>query len=163
MCHKERSVRHRTGRCIMNVLFRDTITVYNYRKNRDSGEEMWHRTVVRGVQWRHNRRELVLTNNVQGLAVAERITIDFAHDYGNDRYIPPHEFRQMQDTEIAGCWTLDASGGMDILVLGVSDYEIGADCRLSELSGLFQYTATVAAVSDNRDMPRLRNIKVVAK
>lgn len=147
----------------MNVLFRDTITVYNYRKNRDSGEETWHRTVVRGVQWRHNRRELTTSNNVQGLSLAERITIDFAHNYGNDRYVPPHEFRKMQDTEISGCWTLDASGGMDILVLGVSGYEIGTDCRLSELSGLFQYVATVVAVSDNRNMPRLRNIKVVAK
>lgn len=163
MRHKERSVGHGTGRCVMNVLFRDTITVYNYRKNRDSGEETWHRTVVRGVQWRHNRRELTTSNNVQGLSLAERITIDFAHNYGNDRYVPPYEFRKMQDTEISGCWTLDASGGMDILVLGVSGYEIGTDCRLSELSGLFQYVATVVAVSDNRNMPRLRNIKVVAK
>ncbi len=147
----------------MNVLFRNTITVYNYRKNRNSGEEMWHRTVVRGVQWRHNRRELVASNNVQEQAVAERITIDFGRSYGNGRYVPPHEFRQMQDSEIAGCWTLDASSGMDILVLGVSNLEIGTGCRLSDLSGLFQYTATVAAVSDNRNMPRLRNIKVVAK
>ena len=41
--------------------------------------------------------------------------------------------------------------------------EIGTDCKLSELSSLFQYVATVTAVSDNRHMPRLKNIKVVAK
>ncbi len=52
---------------------------------------------------------------------------------------------------------------MDILVLGISDYEIGTDCKLSELSRLFQYAATVTAVSDNRHMPRLKHIKVVAK
>ena len=147
----------------MNVLFRDTMTVYNYRKNKDSGEETWHRTVIRGVQWRHNRRELVSSNNVQELSVAERITIDFGHNYGNARYISPDPFRQIQDTEIGNCWTLDASHGMDILVLGISEYEIGTDCKLSELSRLFQYAATVTAVSDNRNMPRLKHIKVVAK
>jgi hypothetical protein len=147
----------------MNVLFRDTMTVYNYRKNKDSGEETWHRTVIRGVQWRHNRRELVSSNNVQELSVAERITIDFGHNYGNARYISPDQFRQIQDTEIGNCWTLDASHGMDILVLGISEYEIGTDCKLSELSRLFQYAATVTAVSDNRNMPRLKHIKVVAK
>ena len=149
--------------CAMNVLFRDTMTVYNYRKNKDSGEETWHRTVIRGVQWRHNRRELVSSNNVQELSVAERITIDFGHNYGNARYISPDQFRQIQDTEIGNCWTLDASHGMDILVLGISEYEIGTDCKLSELSRLFQYAATVTAVSDNRNMPRLKHIKVVAK
>ena len=142
----------------MNVLFRDTMTVYNYRKNKDSGEETWHRTVIRGVQWRHNRRELVSSNNVQELSVAERITIDFGHNYGNARYISPDQFRQIQDTEIGNCWTLDASHGMDILVLGISEYEIGTDCKLSELSRLFQYAATVTAVSDNRNMPRLKHI-----
>lgn len=147
----------------MNVLFRDTMTVYNYRKNKDSGEETWHRTVIRGVQWSHNRRELVSSNNVQELSVAERITIDFGHNYGNARYISPDQFRQIQDTEIGNCWTLDASHGMDILVLGISEYEIGTDCKLSELSRLFQYAATVTAVSDNRNMPRLKHIKVVAK
>ncbi len=147
----------------MNVLFRDTMTVYNYRKNKDSGEETWHRTVVKGVQWRHNRRELVTSHNVQELSVAERITIDFKRNYGNAQYISPDIFRQMQDTEIEDCWTLDASKGMDILVLGISDYEIGTDCKLSELSSLFQYAATVIAVSDNRHMPRLKHIKVVAK
>ena len=139
------------------------MTVYNYRKNKDSGEETWHRTVIRGVQWRHNRRELVSSNNVQELSVAERITIDFGHNYGNARYISPDQFRQIQDTEIGNCWTLDASHGMDILVLGISEYEIGTDCKLSELSRLFQYAATVTAVSDNRNMPRLKHIKVVAK
>ena len=147
----------------MNVLFRDTMTVYNYRKNKDSGEETWHRTVIRGVQWRHIRRELVSSNNVQELSVAERITIDFGHNYGNARYISPDQFRQIQDTEIGNCWTLDASHGMDILVLGISEYEIGTDCKLSELSRLFQYAATVTAVSDNRNMRRLKHIKVVAK
>ncbi len=71
----------------MNVLFRDTMTVYNYRKNKDSGEETWHRTVVRGVQWRHNRMELVTSHNVQELSVAERITIDFKRNYGNAQYL----------------------------------------------------------------------------
>lgn len=147
----------------MSTLFRDTMTVYNYRKDKDTGEETWHRTVIRGVQWRHNRRELSASNNVQTVSRAESITIDFGHDYGNAEYIPPNEFKARQDGEIDGFWTLDISEGMDVLVLGVSEYEIGKDCRLSELAGFFQYTATVTAVSDNRNMPRLKHIKVVAK
>lgn len=148
----------------MNVLFNDVITVYNYRQNKDTGKEIWKRTVVKGVQWRHNRKELSTSNNEQSFSRAESITVDFTHDYGNmAQYVPPHEFRRMPDEEISGYWTLDAKEGQDVLVLGISEYEIGRDCRLSELSDLFQYTATVTAVSDNRNMPRLKNIKVVAK
>lgn len=148
----------------MSVLFNDVITVYNYRQNKDTGKETWKRTVVKGVQWRHNRKELSTSNNEQSFSRAESITIDFTHDYGNmAQYVPPHEFKKLPDEEISGYWTLDAREGQDVLVLGMSDYEIGTDCRLSGLSDLFQYTATVTAVSDNRNMPRLKNIKVVAK
>lgn len=148
----------------MSVLFNDVITVYNYRQNKDTGKETWKRTVVKGVQWRHNRKELSTSNNEQSFSRAESITVDFTHDYGNmAQYVPPHEFKKLPDEEISGYWTLDAREGQDVLVLGMSDYEIGTDRRLSELSDLFQYTATVTAVSDNRNMPRLKNIKVVAK
>lgn len=148
----------------MNVLFNDAMTVYNYRQNRETGEETWHRTVVKGVQWRHNRKELSTSGNTQSFPMAESITIDFKRDYGNAAaYLPPHEFRRLSDEEITKYWTLDAKEGQDVLVLGISEYEIGADCGLSQLSELFQYTGTVTAVSDNRNMPRLKNIKVVAK
>lgn len=148
----------------MSILFNDTMTVYNYRRNENTGMETWKRTVVRGVQWRHNRKELSTKNNEQSFSRVESITVDFGRSYGNEtRYVPPHEFRRLPDEEIAGCWTLDAKEGQDVLVQGISEYEIGTDCSLSELYSLFQYAATVAAVSDNRNMPRLKNIKVVAK
>lgn len=147
----------------MSVLFRDTMTVYNYYKDKKSREERWHRTVVRGVQWRHNRKELTVSKNEQSVSRAESITIDFGHSYGNARYVPPNEFKAMSEEEIASCWTLDVEDGMDVLVLGISRYEIGQDCRLSDLPGLFQYVATVTAVSDNRNTRGLKNIKVVAK
>lgn len=152
----------------MNVLFNDVMTVYNYRQNKNTEKntekDTWKRTVVKGVQWRHNRKELSTSNNEQNLTRAESITVDFSRDYGNmAQYVPPHEFKRMPDEEISGYWTLDAKEGQDVLVLGISEYEIGRDCRLLELSDLFQYTATVTAVSDNRNMPRLKNIKVVAE
>lgn len=148
----------------MNVLFNDVMTVYNYRQDKDTGKDTWKRTVVKGVQWRHNRKELSTSNNEQSLPRAESITIDFTHDYGNTaQYVPPHEFKRMPNEDISGYWTLDVKEGQDVLVLGISDHEIGRDCQLSELSNLFQYTATVTAVSDNQNMPRLKNIKVVAK
>ncbi len=146
----------------MSVLFRDTMTVYNYHRDQSSGEEHWNRTVVRGVQWRHNRRELSTSHHEQSAARVESITVDFRRSYGNADYVPPNEYRAMTEEEASNFWTLDVSEGMDVLVLGISDYEIGKDCRLSELAGFFQYVATVRAVSDNRNTPRLKNIKVVA-
>lgn len=147
----------------MSALFKDTMTVYNYRRDKNTGKEQWQRTVVKGVQWRHNRKELSTSNNMQSVSRAESITIDFRHNYGNTEYVPPNEFKAMQDDEAGEFWTLDVSEGMDILVLGISGYEIGKDCRLSDLKGLFQYAVTVTAVSDNRNMQRLKHIKVVAK
>lgn len=148
----------------MNILFRDTMTVYNFRRDKTTGEEKWHRTVVKGIQWRHNRNELSVSNNVQSIAKAEHITIDFGHSYGNTAYyIPPCEYKAVPEEEIAKYWTLDTSEGMDVLVLGESEYEINVDCKLSELPKYFQYTVIVTAVSDNRNMPRLKHIKVVGK
>lgn len=148
----------------MNILFRDTMTVYNFHRDKTTGAEKWHRTVVKGIQWRHNRNELSVSNNVQSIAKAEHITIDFGHSYGNTaHYIQPCEYKSVPEEEIAKYWTLDTSEGMDVLVLGESEYEINVDCKLSELSKYFQYTVTVTAVSDNRNMPRLKHIKVVGK
>lgn len=146
----------------MNVLFTDTMTVYNFFRDAD-GNETWNRTVVKGVQWSHNKNEVTTTNGVQTESKVERITIDFQRDYGNKPYLPPNEYKKLSAEECSQYWTLDVKTGQDKLVLGVSEKEITKGRELSQLGEDFQYVVTVTAVSDNRSRPRLKSIKVVGK
>lgn len=147
----------------MSVLFTDTMTVYNHYCMEDTGEDIWNRTVVKGVQWCHNKSELSTSNGVQSENKVERITIDFQRSYGNKPYLPPNEYKKLSSEEAAAYWTLDAKNGQDILVLGESGHEISREYRIKELEKDFQYAVTATSVSDNRNRPRLKHIKVVAK
>lgn len=147
----------------MSMLFTDTMTVYHFYRDPDTEREVWNRTVVRGVQWSHNKREAITVNGVQSESRVESITIDFQKSYGNKPYLPPQEYQRLSARECVHYWTLDAKTGQDVLVHGVSDREIGKDYKLSRLQKDFQYAVTVTAVSDNRNRPRLKTIKVVGK
>lgn len=147
----------------MSVLFTDTMTVYNYYRDLDTEKESWIRSVVRGVQWSHNKREIATSGNVQTENKVESITIDFQRKYGNKPYIPPQEYAKLSGDERGDYWTLDAKQGNDIMILGESEKEITQDYRTTQLFDDFQYAVTVKAVSDNRNRPRLKNIKAVGK
>lgn len=147
----------------MSVLFTDTMTVYNYLRDPDTEKGVWLRSVVKGVQWSHNKTEVVTTGNVQAESKVESITIDFQCGYGNKPYLPPTEFAKLTAEEAESYWTLNAKAGQDMIVLGESDKEISRAYKLSDLQDDFQYAVTVAAVSDNRNRPRLKTIKVVGK
>ncbi|MCI8986896.1 MAG: hypothetical protein HFI60_13305 [Lachnospiraceae bacterium] len=147
----------------MSVLFTDTMTVYNYHRDPDTGQETWNRSVVRGVQWSHNKSEVTTTGGVQTESKVEKITVDFQREYGNKPYLPPQEYMKLPQEERGNFWTLDAKQGKDIMVLGVSEQEISRDYRIARLSEGFQYAVTVSAVSDNRNRPRLKHIKVTGK
>ncbi len=147
----------------MSVLFTDVMTVYNYYRDSETEKEYWNRTEVKGVQWSHNKIEISTLNGVQTEQKRESITIDFQRKYGNKPYLPPNEYRKLSLEESANYWTLDAKTGQDMLVLGTSDKEISREYRLSELLNDFQYAVTVCAVSDNRNRPRLKHIKVVGE
>ena len=146
----------------MNVLFTDTITVYNHYRDEDTDQDMWNRTVVKGVQWSHNAVETVVSNGVQTEVLAESITIDFQRSYGNKPYADPAAYRKMDDDARSGYWTLDARDLLDIVVLGVSENDITSEYRLKHLQEDFQYAVTVRSVSDKRNRQRLKHIKVVA-
>lgn len=146
----------------MSVLFTDTMTVYNFFRNED-GTEVWNRSIVKGVQWSHNKTEVTTSNGVQTESKVESITIDFQRAYGNKPYMPPNEYKNLSAEECSKYWTLEAKTGQDVLVLGVSDKEIGKTYKVSALAKDFQYAVTVSAVSDNRSRPRLKHIKVVGK
>lgn len=145
----------------MSVLFTDTMTVYNYHRDPETDKETWIRSVVRGVQWSHNKTALTTVNGVQTETKAESITVDFQRGHGNKPYLPPQEFRRLPAEEAVKYWTLDAKSGQDKLVLGNSVREIADGYRLTDLAEDNQYVVNVTAVSDNRNRPHLKIIKVV--
>lgn len=147
----------------MNILFKDVMTVYNCWRDPDTEKAIWNRTVVKGIQWRHNKTEIITENGVQTERKVEGITIDFQRNYGNKQYLPPNEYRKLPVEKITEYWTLDAQSGQDMLVLGESEKEISREYRLSELQKDFQYAVTVSAVSDNRTGLRLKHIGVTGK
>lgn len=147
----------------MSILFTDTMTVYNYHQDPDTEKETWFRSVIKGVQWSHNKTETTTSGNVQTESKVESITVDFQRSYGNKPYLPPTEYAKLTAEQAAGFWTLNSRSGQDVLVLGESDKEISWAYKLSDLLDDFQYAVTVTAVSDNRNRPRLKTIKVVGK
>ena len=147
----------------MSVLFTDTMTVYNHRHDQDTEKDTWSRSVIRGVQWSHNKTEVSTSGGVQTEIKVESITIDFQRAYGNKPYLPPNEYRKLSADEVSDYWTLDAKCGQDVLVLGETEQDISRAYKIADLMKDFQYAVTVTAVSDNRNRPRLKHIKAVGK
>lgn len=138
------------------MICRDVMTVYNHYMV--DGEDKWQRSVVHNVMWRHNKTEVTTQGTEQTISKVESITIDFRN--GDQGYVDPIEFAMLEDK--VGHWTLSAEG-LDKVVLGVSDKEISKAYKLADLKNDFQYVGTISAVSDNRNVNFLPNIKVVAK
>lgn len=147
----------------MSVLFTDTMTVYNYHRDPDTEKETWLRSVVKGVQWSHNKTEVTTSGNVQTETKVEKITIDFQRGYGNKPYLTPTEFSKLTAEEAKAYWTLNAKAGQDVIVLGEAGKEISRAYKISDLQDDFQYVVTITAVSDNRNRPQLKTIKAVGK
>lgn len=147
----------------MSVLFTDTMTVYNHRQDPDTEKDTWSRSVIRGVQWSHNKTEVSTSGGVQTEIKVESITIDFQRSYGNKPYLPPNEYRKLSAEECVKYWTLDAKCGQDVLVLGETEQDISRAYKIADLMKDFQYAVTVTAVSDNRNRKRLKHIKAVGK
>ena len=147
----------------MSVLFTDTMTVYNHRQDPDTEKDTWSRSVIRGVQWSHNKTEVSTSGGVQTEIKVESITIDFQRAYGNKPYLPPNEYRKLSADEVSDYWTLDAKCGQDVLVLGETEQDISRAYKISDLMKDFQYAVTVTAVSDNRNRKRLKHIKAVGR
>ena len=147
----------------MSVLFTDTMTVYNHRQDPDTEKDTWSRSVIRGVQWSHNKTEVSTSGGVQTEIKVESITIDFQRAYGNKPYLPPNEYRKLSADEVSDYWTLDAKCGQDVLVLGETEQDISRAYKIADLMKDFQYAVTVTAVSDNRNRKRLKHIKAVGR
>lgn len=141
--------------------FTDTMTVYNYRRETDG--EHWYRSVIQGVQWRHGKRRVTAKDGVFTDEPEESITIDFGRQYEDNKpYLDPMEYQKLPAEQAAGYWTLDSRNGMDVVACGEVLQEVNADYGISRLRK--EYPAfIVVAVSDNRNRPRLKHIRVVAK
>ena len=139
------------------------MTVYNHRQDPDTEKDTWSRSVIRGVQWSHNKTEVSTSGGVQTEIKVESITIDFQRAYGNKPYLPPNEYRKLSADEVSDYWTLDAKCGQDVLVLGETEQDISRAYKIADLMKDFQYAVTVTAVSDNRNRKRLKHIKAVGK
>lgn len=144
----------------MSVLFNETMTVYNFSKE-DDGTETWRRTVVRGIQWRHRKKEVAVKDQTATESRVESITVDFQRSYGNKPYIEPDRYRKLSAEEKDRYWTLDDRTEKDVIVYGEQTEEISKEYRLSALMKDYQYAVTVNAVSDNRNRRGLKTIKVV--
>lgn len=143
--------------------FDDVMTIYNYYKDVENEREVWNRSIVKGIQWNHNKSELSTSGGIQTENKVESITIDFQKSYGNKSYLPPQEYKKLTAEQCKGYWTLDAKSGQDVAVLGISDKEIDRQYRFANLQKDFQYAVTVTSVSDNRNKPFLKHIKAVGK
>lgn len=141
------------------AIFTDKMTIYNHYKDAD-GKDCWNRTIVKGVQWRHNKKELSMSGKVQTETCVESITIDFKGLYGNKAYIEPRNYEK--DENKGNYWTLNSEDGLDIVILGEITQEIAGDYKLSNLKEDFD-CRTIVSVTDNRNRDFLKHIKVVAK
>lgn len=145
----------------MSALFNETMTVYNFSS--EDGIEVWRRTVVRGIQWRHRKKEVSVKDQVATESRVESITVDFRRSYGNKPYVEPDQYRKLTAAEKDNCWTLEDRTEKDVAVYGERTEEISKDYRLSALMKDYQYAVTVRAVSDNRNRRGLKHIKVVGE
>lgn len=136
--------------------FTDVMTVYNYRRT-DNGEE-WNRSIIYGIQWRHNKKRVVVNGHVLNEKPVRSITIDFMSSYDNPEYKEPRDYQSLDD--VSDAYTLDTAG-KDIVIYGFCPDEVTSDFTLTDLQGKHD-CFTVTEVSDNRNRSSLKNIKVVA-
>lgn len=135
-------------------IFNDTITVYNHLPN-----DMYQRTVVRGVQYSRNTGKTVTGDGKVNLATTVDITIPVTAK-ADRKYLDKQQFQQMENS--SEYWTLDDAGNLDVIVYDECSQEITDDYRLKHLKSDYG-AVTVSAVKDNRNRPRLKHVRVVCK
>ena len=145
----------------MSVLFTDTMTVFNH--SCDEGKDSWKRTIIRGVQWRHSKKELTVAKGVQTEERVESVTVDFSRGYDRPPYVEPIQYGTLPAEERAGSWTLNSKNGLDIIALGEIPEEIAGEDDIDSLRKKYPYVVLVSSVADNRNRPRLKHIRVVGK
>lgn len=141
----------------MRSPFTDTITIYN--RTIANREPVWHRTVVRGVQWTQKSR---ISYDVSGRNIyttETSITIPVDADAGGKQYAEPKAYLAAADPDVL--WTLNAESGEDVIIKGECPWNISDAYTLDDLNSEYGYVS-IMAVSDNTNRAQLKNWKVVA-
>lgn len=136
--------------------FAETMTVFNYDKARN----VWHRNVIKGVQWSHDVRRVSASDGTIQYAKEESVSIDFGREYGNPVYVEPLVYEELPDKK--GYWTLNVIDKKDIVVRGKAE-ECTEGSVLAFVRKRYPFYGIVAEVSDNRNRARLNHIEVVLK
>lgn len=135
-------------------IFNDTITIYNHKE-----DDSYQRTVIHGVMYSSKTEKSLTADGKIVLATTVNVTIPETA-VCDRRYVTKREFMKLADS--SEYWTLNESGNLDIIVYGKVEQELSEEYRLKNLKADYD-CATVAAVEDNRNRPRLKHIKVVCK
>lgn len=141
----------------MRSPFTDTITVYN--RTVENRAPVWHRTVIRGVQWTQKSRINFDSSGKSVYNTETSITIPIAADTGGSKYLDPKAF--MLTEEHSKFWTLNPESGDDVIVKGECPWNITDVYTLDDLNREYGFV-TIQAVADNTARAHLKNWKVAA-
>lgn len=137
----------------MNV-FADTITLYNHKS-----DNSYQRTVIHGVMYLR-KTERAVTGDGK-IVFTTKVSVTIPEDAACERnFVVKNKFRKLEDT--SGSWTLNEAENLDIIIHGEVQQELTEDYRLKHLKTDYD-CVTVTGVSDNRNRPRLKHIKVVCR
>ena len=128
----------------MRSPFTDTITIYN--RTIANREPVWHRTVVRGVQWTQKSRISYDASGKNIHTTETSITIPVDADAGGKQYAVPKAYLAAADPDVL--WTLNAESGEDVIIKGECPWNISDAYTLDDLNNEYGYVS-IQAVADN--------------
>ena len=141
----------------MRSPFTDTITVYN--RTIENKTPVWHRTVIRGVQWTQKARISFDASGKSVYNTETSITIPKTADTSGKEYVEPRVFLAAETH--SGIWTLNPESGEDVIVKGECAWNISDVYTLEDLNREYGYVS-IQAVANNTDRAYLKNWKVAA-
>lgn len=137
--------------------FTETITLYNHTiENRT---DVWHRTVIRGVQWTGRRVNSFGATGQNVFQTETSLTIPYNADTDGKVYVDPKTYDIALDK--SNKWTLNPSDGDDVIVYGKCFSEITDSFTVDDLAKE-QMLVTIMAVSDNTKREHGKTWKVSA-
>lgn len=134
------------------------ITVYNSYIDPTTKYKTYLPTVITGVSW---FGDVQVNVSSDGLSSADMYTIRIPidADFNNKQYLSPKDFLAIPNDEMSKYWTISIG---DTIVKG-SVNDIGDDAKPAKLEAKYDDVITVISVTDNRNAPNAKHLKVVGK
>lgn len=133
-------------------LFSDIVTIYNHIRLGRS--DRWLRTVLRGVQVQQKNLNSFGATGESRYLTETSITIPICAKTGGKVYAAPEIFAAAEKPETL--WTLSPADGLDLVVLGECDREIGESYSADDLIREFK-AVTLSTATDNTRRSALRH------